>query len=170
LETKEATAPFLFSKKELKVEPEVLVFADLDLIEIPVEIGDKRYILREANGVVACKYRNAILACAKMEGGKAAGFEGLADVEVLLVSLCLFRVQEDGSTTPIAIKDVQGWPNRVVKTLFTKAQEISELQEGEDTEESLTKDITAMQKKLKALQEGNSPVKNVPESTVVGST
>jgi hypothetical protein len=57
---------------------------------------------------------------------------GLANVEPLLVSLCLFR--ENGA--PVLLATVRSWPARVVKSLFEKAKEISDLGEERKEEEA----------------------------------
>lgn len=119
-----------------------LNFDDLALIEVPVSIGDKRYLLREASGNVACKYRNALLNCTVLgPEGKPQTVRNMADVEPLLVSLCLFQLleQPDGTVKerPAQLADVRGWPNRIVKALFERAKEISELDEEEEEQESV---------------------------------
>jgi hypothetical protein len=85
----------------------------------------------------------------------------VADSEAILVSLCLFPVQEDGQVAPkpVPIATILSWPNRLVRPLFTKAQAMSDLDEKEtpDTVESLRAAIAPLQERLdKLVQEGAS--------------
>ena len=115
---------------------ETLIFNDLTPIEIPVSIEGVEYTLREASGDAACKYRNAMMACMQLADGKPVSLRGLADVEPLLVSLCLF-VTETNKLVPLHV--IKTWPSRVITPLFEKAKEISELGEGanEPSEEAV---------------------------------
>ena len=103
---------------------EELNFDDIAPIEIPVVIKGKRYTLKEASGDAACRYRNAVLSALQVsKTGEVTGARNLADTEPLLVSLCLFDEQDK----PVPIKTVRSWPARVVRTLFEKAADISDL-------------------------------------------
>ena len=98
----------------------------LETVEIPVKIDGKDYVLREADGAAATSYRNQLLASMKLgPDGKPSSIHGLASVEPMLVSRCLF----DEKNKSVPLKVVEGWPSRVQKTLFAKAKEISMLQE-----------------------------------------
>lgn len=127
---------------------------DLAVTEIPVELGERKYVLREASEGAACQFRNAITKAAKMADGKVVGIENIGDVEPLLVSLCLFEVLPDGGTKNIGvpIQVVRGWPARVVKQLFAKAKEISELDEAAETEEAIEQQIARLQERLNAMR------------------
>lgn len=106
---------------------EVMDFGDLEEVTIPVHVKGEAYTLREASGRAAGKYRNACLECTTIgPDGKPTGFHNVADVEPLLVSLCLF--DENGRNVPQA--RIEQWPSRVQKALFNKAKEISDLDEG----------------------------------------
>lgn len=99
-------------------------------------IDGKKYILREADGTAACRYNNAKLHGTKFdENGKAVGIGNLADVEPLLVSLCLF---EDGAKTHVPLAVVSAWPYQVIKALFDEAKEISHLDERDKAKNSPT--------------------------------
>lgn len=109
----------------------VMRFESIELIEIPVELGDKKYVLREATGAVACKYRDALLSNTQMGSDGKASIKINNETEVLLVSLSIFET--DGR--PVSIATVKGWPSRIVKALYTKVKEISELDEKEAPKE-----------------------------------
>ena len=107
-----------------------LVFDDLEPVEVSVSIGGNPYILREASGGAACQYRNALIECTKLgPGGIPTALKGIASVEPLLVSLCLF----DDKNKRVPVAAIEKWPARIQKALFERAKIISEL--GEDEEE-----------------------------------
>ena len=96
---------------------------------LPVKIDGVEYTLQEANGKAACIYRNTMLKCSKLgPSGKVSSVEGLADVEPLLVSLCLF----DSANNPVSLEKVLSWPSRIIKPLFENAKQISELEEEDE--------------------------------------
>jgi len=139
-----------------------LNFTDLTPITLPVTIGDQTYQLHEATGDVAAKYRNAIIEATKFgPDGKPAGFRGLADTEMLLISLCL---KQDNQPVPMAT--IRGLPSRIIKALFNKAREISDLEEAEDRQ-GLEKQLKDVQEKLTKLDEEN-PAKNALSNTTDG--
>ncbi len=138
---------------------------DLTLVEIDVTIGSVKYILREASGKAACIYRNAMFGHTTLgPEGNPVSFRGIADIEPLLVSLCLFKAE---GNTPVTIEVVREWPSRILTSLYDKAKEISNLAEDEDTEESLVKEQKSLEKRQKALKESQS--KKVPSNTTDGS-
>ncbi|MFA5376327.1 MAG: hypothetical protein WC455_11335 [Dehalococcoidia bacterium] len=128
----------------------------------PVKLSGKDYSLREASGDAATKFANARLSCIKLgPDGKPQTVRGIADVEPLLVSLCLF--DESGKNVPEAT--VRSWPARVQKVLYDRAKEMSHLDDLE-TEAAIVVQITALQKRLEEMRES----KNVgSESTADGS-
>lgn len=116
-----------------------LNFADVSLAEEHIPIGGKEYVLREASGGAATKYRNAVLACTILGvGGRAQTVKGMASVEPLLVSLCLFEVLEKGER-PVKLSVIEGWPARVQEALFERAKRISNLEEEQAEREQLIK-------------------------------
>ena len=106
-------------------------FDDLTPIEIPVSIGGKKFLLREATEDAAVKYRNKLAAAGRMVDGKVVGIGDIADAEPLLVSLCLLELYEvngpDGlpqqRERPVLLSTVRGWPAKVVKAIFDKCME-----------------------------------------------
>lgn len=119
---------------------ELLAFDDLTLQEVPVSIGGKRYILREASGEVACRYRNRMLESTEFGGdGKPMKVKGMGDLEPLLVSLCLWEADDAGKPArPVPESVIRAWPSRVVKRLFAKAKAISDL--GEEATQDAPKE------------------------------
>ncbi len=137
---------------------------DLALIEIPVTIGDKKFILREAMEDAACQYQNALFHGMILgESGKPVKIRNMADTEPLLVSLCLFDAELN---TNVSLETVKALPSRIVKDLFNKAKEISGIDEA-DTRESLRDEQEALNKRIKALDD--AAAKKVPSITTDGS-
>lgn len=166
-----------------------IVLEDLEPIRISVTIGKKKYVLREASEDAACKYRNASTNCARMDNGRVTGISGpIADVEPILVSLCLFEVyehQREQKERPVTLQQVRSWPARNVKPLFDRIIEISGLREEEDVE-ALERRIETDRERLASLRNRSSaaagrsgaegagtaegdPLKNSPDSTVANS-
>lgn len=146
-----------------------MVFNDIVPIEVPVTINRERFILREATEEAAIKFRNACMAGARMEDGKVVGVSNMAETQALLVSLCLFA--DDKPVPPSVIKR---WPSRVVKSLFEKAKEISQLDEKE-TRATLEDKMAKLRAQLESMkgvdgeeQEKNALI-NSPQSTTDNS-
>ena len=135
---------------------------DLAPIEIPVTILKKKFILREASGDAACKYRNLQLRSTKMTGSsdnkglQITSIDGIADAEPLLVSMCLFAVSDEGVVSPKSVSEqfVRTLPSKYVTKLFEKVQEISGLKEELETEEVLNQQILDASSKLDKLKQG----------------
>lgn len=150
---------------------------DLKPVEVPVKIGEQRYVLREASEEAARQWNNAKLRAARMNAdGKTTSIEGLADAEPLLVSLCLClidpktgEIRTDRNLNPVtvALATVLGWPARVVKPLYEKALAISNL-DGKDTPEALEAAIANLQERLAKLR-GEDLSKNSPSATTTSS-
>lgn len=136
-------------------------------VEIPVSIRGVAYVLKEASGDAAAKYRNACLRATRVgKDGKFSAVDGIADVEPLLVSLCLFT--QEGKRVSDSV--VRGFPSKAVKALFDKAKEISGLNEvsNKDTIESLTKQRDVIEGKLHKLQQVDTASGNLSEPTTNG--
>jgi hypothetical protein len=149
---------------------------DLEPIEIPIKIGGKLYVLREASEGAAVGYRNLAMKAARMSAGKIVGIDGAADVEPYLVSQCLFETDGEGRIKTLGgslhrmvnvpITTIREWPSRIVTPLFDKIKEISDLdRETEpETKEELLKQLEEIQDKLQKLEEAD-PTRGSSEST-----
>ena len=107
---------------------------DLQPQTIPVEIGGKNYVLREATEAVAKKYQDAASGSVKMRDGKIVGIQGLGRLQTLLLSLCLSEIGDtkaDGSPVLMPVKEavIDSWPAKVVRRLFDECKKISGLDE-----------------------------------------
>lgn len=130
-----------------------MVFDDVALREVPVKVGGKPYVLKEASAEAVRKYRNAQLRATRVDkDGRPVGLGDMADVELLLVNQCLF----DASGRQVALQVLSSWPGRIVKALFQRAQDISELRERDDTEEALTKQLEETQERLARVREAKA--------------
>jgi hypothetical protein len=135
-------------------------FDDLQPIEIPVKFRNRRFGLREASGDSAVKYRNAMLDATRLgPDGKPISVKGMANIEPLLVSMCLIEyiADKDGKDRerPVSEAAVRSWPNRILKPLYEKCKAISALNEDDETEEALVRRIDELQKKLVVVRKGN---------------
>lgn len=148
-----------------------LDFDSVVSIEVPVKLNKQTYVLKEASGETAAKYKNAMLRATKLEDGKVSAIDGMADSELLLVSLCLFRrVERDGGTAdePVTVAFVKTLPSRVVSKLYDTAKKISELDQDE-TVEALEKKIKESEEKIKKINSGSDPAKNGRTSSTDGT-
>ena len=159
---------------------EPMIFDSLEPIIIPVKLGDKWYCLREASESVSCKFQNARLAAARFNDGKLIGVQGAADVEMVLVQGCLFEVKithpngdpDLSALGAVAMGFVGGLKASIVKQLYQRALEISNLDDKE-TLESIDEKIEALTLQRKQLLEakvGTSDPKEVPEVTAPTSS
>lgn len=111
---------------------------------VPIEYHGERYVLKSADAEAAVAYENAQLRGTQRdpETGKVVGQVGLADTEPLLVHLCLWNEEE---TQRIPERKIRSWPAFLVKRLFDKAKEISNL--------GLYSDLSSMKEYCAKLQE-----------------
>lgn len=160
---------------------ESLDFESLELIEVPVTIGSVKYVLREADEGAAREFRNARLKGATLKDGDAATLpDDPGGLQSLLLSGCIFRCNEEGEpfSSPVSRREItgymtpngtryKGWPARIVKPLYEKAKEISELDETEGTIDDLTKQRDKLNDIIGRLKEETA--KNEQSDTMTGS-
>lgn len=125
---------------------------DLDVVEVPVQIGDQHFLLREASGEAGKKYTNAQTRGMRVEDGKVIGFGDMAEADHVLLSSCLFRV-EDGKPTEkrVGVDTIAKWKNKIVKALVEKCKEISDLDIGEMTIDQLKAERAKIDAKIQKL-------------------
>lgn len=147
-------------------------FETAELIEVPVKIEGKDYVLREADEAAAVAYTDARMAATKFESDandkiRVTGMDGLAKVRPLLVSKCLFKVCEDDpdSMEPVPYEAVLRMKPHIVKELFERAKLISNLEEKE-TPEEINKKIADLERKRSSLSDDKGDrSKNSPDAT-----
>ena len=101
-------------------------FDDITPIEEVVHIGGADYVLRETSGDAAVKYDNARIEGYEYKDGRLIRVHNLANLDPLLVSLCLF---EGDGKTPVPELTIRSWPARVQRALCERAREISRMNE-----------------------------------------
>jgi hypothetical protein len=142
-----------------------LNFPDLSPVEIPdIQIGDRKYTLREASGDAGCKFRNQRIKATKLgPDGKPIGIDGFADADPHLLSRCLFEQTERG-LMPVPVLTILGWKDRIQVALTKTLKQISNLDEPE-TEEELQRQLNDIQTRLAKFRNGHegSP-KNLPSA------
>jgi hypothetical protein len=135
------------------------------IAEVPVKIQGVDYILREADGEVSTIFQNAqIEGTTFNSAGETLSVKGLANIQPILVSLCLYTTDDIPIRVPI--NKVKSWPSRTVKLLFERAKEISLLNEQEETLETLKEKL---EKLKKTISEKEELEKNSIEPTKDGS-
>lgn len=140
---------------------EPMNFDDISLVEVPVTIAGEEYLLVEATEATVCKFRNATFACTQYTDGKVSSMKGLANVEPLLVSLCLIWKE---TRIPVKLKTIESWPNRVVTSLFERAKKISGLNEDESLEK-LIEQRDELNEEIEKFKTAEEAAKNLPETT-----
>lgn len=138
---------------------------DLTPIQVEYKIGGIDYLLREASGEAAVKFSNAKLANLTLNDGKVIKVVGMANIQPLLISLCLI---EKATGKPVEEALIKSWPSRIQTALFDKAKEISEIDQ-DATKEGLEKIIADAQKQLAEIKAKENPAKNEQSGTQDGS-
>ena len=104
----------------------------------PFTIRETNYEAREASGGAVSRYKDSLLRGITMgPEGKPVKSEGVQSQELDLVASCVFY-KEDGKKVPRDI--VSSWPFRVTEDLVTRIKENSEMNDDDDTAESLQKE------------------------------
>jgi hypothetical protein len=152
-----------------------LNFDDITPQSIPVRIGGKSYVLKEATGEAACRYKNEIMRCGRLGAdGKPNQVIGLADTEAFLVSLCLFEVDGEGKEKHVPVSLIKSWKSSVLDKLYKTCREMSGM-DNDEKEDELVKQKAEIESKLTRLKEANSNgstadehAKNLPSGTTDG--
>lgn len=98
--------------------------------ELRLTIGGAKYVMLEASGDVACRYRNALLDCTELgPEGTPVRVKNMADLEPYLVSMCLYPVNADGTVASKSVSPVlvRSWPSRVQKALYVQARKLGDI-------------------------------------------
>lgn len=123
--------------------------------EVPITIGENKYVLRKGTADIAKRYRAAVLyrASDKSDGKK----ESLADLPLLLLSMTLhgFVKDKEGNVTDqvggtLPIDAMKNWPNDLVKKLYDRSLRLSDLTDEFRTLEELKEMRDDLDKRIKA--------------------
>ena len=146
-------SPFDFSEASIKEE----------MVIIPESLPHPgKYVLREPTADTTVKYRNhKARHLAFLPGGKLARIENPGDIEPMLVSWCLFQTNDDGSVkiassgSPVTVAEstIRKWPSPIIRKMFDWIKEVGQLDEPDDTEESLTTQIDKLTRKREELRQ-----------------
>lgn len=143
----------------MTTETLALDFTDLAPAEIPVNnLLGKNYVLKEANGLAATKFRSMQVDATKMgPDGRPSGFSGeIVQAEIYLVGMCLFeKVGDVVKAQPVGSGTINTFPNQVVKQLVTVCRKISKL-DNADTEEEIVDQIDKLNDQLKNMRSSKS--------------
>jgi hypothetical protein len=116
------------------------------------------YTCQEASERAAANYRGRAMECLippREEGGQPTMTSKMAHVQAMLVAECTTR-NVTGKNAVVTEEEVNDWPARVVKVVFDRLKEISDLNEA-DTVEALEKSRERVEAKLKKLKAQNDP-------------
>jgi hypothetical protein len=147
-------------------EPAVFHFENDTLAEFHFTLGKDRkpHVLVEAEAETVFKYRNEVARVATLEDGKLSKVGNVADADGYLLSMCLYAVNADGSRKQVPITTLRKWPNKLVKQLLERLEEMSDLG-GSKTIVQVEKEIAKLTKKLARLksdEEGTTGPKDGP--------
>lgn len=136
-------------------------FSDLSANEKTVKIRDnngeiREYILREAFGDAAKKYRSCIangLIMSEDENGVKTVKQGsVGDLVPLMVSACLFYKNDKGKLLNVTQEKIQEWPDRIVAPMYAWIIKTSGLEDKEETLEQLIDQRDKLNKRIDKLQ------------------
>jgi hypothetical protein len=163
-------------------------FDDLAPIEVAFNLPPAyggRYVLREASGSAAIKWRSCQmkgLTLDKATNQMTFGQSGIAESEAVLLSECLYHADKQGKVKTlnngdydprqlVSQKLIQSWPNRIMKRMYDELMRISpSLKEAEETVGSLDKQIAELHAKREALMNGQEdPYPNGQDDSTDGS-
>lgn len=136
-----------------------MVYDDIVPREVKVRIGPARYVLREGGGDVVAKFKNAQMRAARASTNGVVYMDGMADTESLLVSLCLYRADDEGNLRLnkkgdpdpaflVSQEAVKKFTNKVISDLYERAKALAGLNEEEETEEALERRLASLKRKL----------------------
>ena len=132
---------------------DTLIFDSLELTKVPVKIAGVEYTLREASGGSATEYRDRMMGCTTLgPTGKPSKISGMAKLEIWILSRCLY----DTNNNQVNQSTIESWPNSILKKLFAKLEEISELQSEQETVEILEKRIQMIKEREEAAKNESS--------------
>jgi hypothetical protein len=135
---------------------EPLIFEDISIAERPVKIAGQDYVLRAANGDVACQYKNMASSLYRVnQDTKETFVKGAGDLEPFLVSLCLFKVNGPGMFERVHITHVKNFPAAIIKSLFDAAKEFGGLTEDVSLE-ALKKQRAELDNQIAELEKGTA--------------
>lgn len=159
------------------LKPMVYPQEDLEPISVPVDLGGKKLVLRQATPAVVSRHESA-----KLKGGRinkdgsvtlAEDDERLSKLKLTLVTGCLFEEYAKGSEVlhrPVSQAWVeQNVPHWVLDDLYERAKLISRIDQ-DWTVPALKEYIHDLQERLARMESKESDLKNSESATAAPST
>lgn len=121
-----------------------IVWESVALKEVEVEIAGDEYLLVEATAEDARRWRaNNFKSIHQMEKGKGKNREthfhfddSITESQILLVSMCMYKKNPNSSRGNRVKKElIRTWPNALVKVLFKRLLDISDLKADVEDED-----------------------------------
>ncbi len=150
-----------------------------------IPIRGKQYYVHEPLSKDIISIRNARQAMMKFDGeGKAIGIGNVYDLDLTLVQKCTYRPDDNGNLKTVSLSDgtvvpdeqmrvdpnvVRNWTNDIQSKLHKLISKMGNLDEEEETIESLEMKIQGFQKLLDAKKRLRSSAKNEPLPTTTTS-
>lgn len=117
---------------DLSVLNESFDFDDIQQAVKEVKYEGKVYTLREPMSDAVTKWKNAQMEGMVFENGKPKGARGLASIEPLLISMCLF----DDKDKPVSLTALSTWSTKVTRKLYAWLLEVGELKDTTTPDEA----------------------------------
>ncbi len=137
-------------------------FDDPEPKRVSVVIGPNKYVLIQGSAKACDYYRTeAMLRSLKFRDGTATSKESMAELQSMLVSLCLHgykrtpdgKDQTDEVSGLIPMNIIQSWRGDIVEALWNRAMRISGLLDDDATVESLTKELRDVEARIRSKKE-----------------
>jgi hypothetical protein len=146
---------------------DIFVINTLEPKQEKLKIAGKDFVLKEMTEDDYCKYQNKSSEGIVFNDGKVTAIKNAADTNPYLIHLCLYEVMEDGKLKRLDVTVIRKWSKTATEKLVERCRKLNDLDNEEETEESLLKVITEAEEKLTKLREKGSNAKNLPGATSV---
>lgn len=123
---------------------EEMIFESIIPTEIPVTIGDKKYLLVEADEEATLRYEAARLKGATLKDGVITFGTEISMAGPILLSQCLYSMVKtpEGNylrSSQVALGEILSWSPKITRPLIEKAKSISGLDKKEEEKVELGK-------------------------------
>jgi hypothetical protein len=108
-------------------------FDSILLQEVLVKVAGTSYVLVEASGEEAARWRSNLATCLRVnaKSGDVGQTTGMGEVDLNFLANCLYCTMVDGtqdrSRKLVGIGVIKSWPDRITKRLVAKLKEISDI-------------------------------------------
>ena len=98
--------------------------------------AQSQYELREMTVAERDKYLNTVSSRMRFDAnGKPCGIRNFDGMHADLLTRCMFKMNPDGSSTPVTKKEVDAWPSASSAVIFSAAQELNQLNRADQLDE-----------------------------------